>query len=145
MPWGYRQVPSNACVLVGLWKQGRGLHGEPGHRRGEVGRAGLGSRVSPRGCAGQPSSSPFCVRSLRGCKECEELPCPSCPPSPLPGPGLGEGLAGVLPPAGLGTPLSPGFPPAQEALGPATGWQLRLTRVTCSFFSFFFFFPYIFL
>lgn len=56
-----------------------------------------------------------------------------------------EGLAGVLPPAGLGTPLSPGFPPAQEALGPAAGWQLRLTRVTCSFFSFFFFFPYIFL
>lgn len=52
-----RPVVSGACWQACGSKGG--LHEEPRHRQGKVGRAGWGSRESPRGCTRWPAAAPY--------------------------------------------------------------------------------------
>lgn len=78
MQWGGCCCTSVRTFARTRGGRGEGLHGEPGARAGEVGRAGWGSREGPR-----------CPAAAPGMQAASELPWPYGPP-PLspPAPGL---------------------------------------------------------
>lgn len=77
-----RPLVRGACWQARGSKGGR--HEEPGHRQGKAGRAGWGSRESPRGCTRWPAAASYVHTASEAAKHARSCHVHTAPPHQFP-------------------------------------------------------------